>query len=139
MSGGRTYYEALTLSSRATGASYTSDDFHQHDQYAGCVLVVEKTAGDASVDALLQMEHHATGSWIDVANTDIVQIAAGSATATRYCMIYPGATAAQATGVIALDTNYNLVNGFLPDTFRVKVTLAAGASATCAATVYPLR
>lgn len=145
MAGGRTYYIAFPLASSGTvtNATVTSAAFNQHDTYKGCVLVVQRTAktGTVTLDAKLQGYHHATNTWFDVANADLVQItdAEGNA-ATHYTMVYPGITGAEADGTIPLDTNFNYVNGFLPDTFRVSVTHGGTAVAqTFAATVYPLR
>lgn len=142
--GGRTYFTpfAFGSSGTVTDETVTSDPIHQYGCYKGCVLVVERQndTGTATLDAKLQGYHHATETWFDVANSDIVQIADGDGDAVRYCMIYPGATGSDTDGVVAQDTNYNLVNGFLPDTFRVSVTHGGTSiSQDFAVTVYPLR
>jgi hypothetical protein len=143
MAGGRTYYEAFPsgTSGTVTNATVTSDWFHQYDVYKGCVMVVERTSetGTCTLDAKLQGYHHATGTAFDVANADIIQFADG-ATGLRYVMVYPGITGAEADGLVTFDTNFNYVNGFLPDTFRVSVT-HGGTTVTnvFSVTVYPLR
>lgn len=142
--GGRTYYIPFALGSSGvvTNLEVFSTDFHQHDCYVGCLLVVQRTAktGTATLAAKLQGFHHETETWFDVANSDIVTIADADGAATRYCLIYPGATGSAATGVVVQDVNFNLVNGFLPDTFRVSVTHGGTSiSNTFAASLYPLR
>jgi hypothetical protein len=146
MAGGRTYYEAFPLASSGTVSdeTVTSDWFHNHDSYKGCVMVVERTVetGTATLNAKLQGYHHATGTVFDVANADIIALADGDAGATglRYTMVYPGITGAEADGLVSFDTNFNYVNGFLPDTFRVSVTHGGTSIVnTFAVTVYPLR
>ena len=57
----------------------------------------------------------------DVANTDFVSLADGE-TGVRYVVVYPGMTGSDADGSVAQDTNFLLVNGFLPWKWRVSVT-----------------
>ena len=115
---------ALASSGTVTDSTVTSD--WEINWFAkGCLLVVRRTAetGTCTLAAKLQgaIDDGTTTTAFDVANSDLVSFADGE-TGVRYCFIYPGVTGSDADGVVAQDTNFNLVNGFLPYKFRVSVT-----------------
>ncbi len=113
---------ALASSGTVTNATVTSARLNNFF-FKGCVLIVHRTAetGTATMAVKLQGYFRPTDTWYDVANSDLVSYADGD-TGIRYCMIYPGATGSDADGSVIQDTNFTLVNGFLPHAFRVSVT-----------------
>ncbi len=108
--------------------------------YKGCVIVVNRTAetGTCTLAVKLQGYDRESNTYFDVANSDFVSFA-DAATGIKYNMIYPGATGSDADGVVLQDTDFSIVNGFLPYEFAVSVTHGGtSVSNTYSIVLYPL-
>lgn len=133
-------FPAGTASGTVTNATVTSDLFHNLDSAKGCVIVIHRTAetGTCTLAAKLQGYFRPTDTWYDVANSDVVTFADG-ATGIKYVVVYPGMTGSDADGVLLQDTDFSLVNGFLPYEFRLSVTHGGtSVTNTFGAVIYPL-
>lgn len=134
-------YKAFVLASSGTVTDATVfSELFQNAGYKGCVVVChrETDAGNATMGVRLQGYHRISDEYYDVANAELVSYA-NDATGVRYAMVYPGATGSDADGSVLQDTNFSLVNGFLPDEFRIAVTHGGTSIAnTFAVTVEPL-
>jgi hypothetical protein len=116
---------SLASSGTVTDATVTSD-WERNWGAKGCLIVVNRTVetGTATLACKLQggiEDSVGTKTAFDVANVDLVSFADGE-TGLRYTFVYPGITGAEADAVVPLDTNFNMVNGFLPHYWRISVT-----------------
>lgn len=131
----------LEESGTVSDATVTSDWYYNH-YYKGCVIAIRRKSetGTCTLAAKLQgafVDSDGTTAF-DVANSDFVTFADGE-TGIRYIVIYPGATGAEADGVTAYDTNFLMLNGFLPWKWRLSVTHGGTSVANVwSAIVYPL-
>lgn len=134
-------YKAFALGSSGTVTDATvKSELFQNPGYKGCVIIAHRTAesGTATFAVKLQGYFRPTDTYYDVANAELVSFADG-ATGVRYAMVYPGATGSDSDGSVLQDTNFSLVNGFLPDEFCIAVTHGGTSiSNTFAVTVEPL-
>ena len=106
-----------------SGAATTTYGTYTNYFHRGLYLFVNRIAetGTSTVDAKLQMQDPGSGSWTDVENASIVQLADGSIR-MNYLYMYPGIIGGDTDGTLVVNTNHKFVEGFLPYIWRVSVT-----------------